>query len=659
MKRKHKIVLGVALLVLCISIGLGIALWYLFGGNPNDSGDNGDDTTTVIPGDPDNEPETPHEHTYTSAVTKEPTCTQEGEMTYTCICGDSYTEPIAMTAHTEAIDEAVAPTCTATGLTEGKHCSVCGTVLVEQEVVPMIAHNYVNGVCDMCGAPEPQPTEGLVFKLSDNGTQYSVSRYIGTATEVYIPATYRGLPVTSIGNQAFQYCDSLTSITIPDSVTSIGDYAFRGCSSLTSITIPDSVTSIGSSVFRGCSSLTSIAIGNGVTSIGVSAFGGCSSLTSITIPDSVTSIGDRAFSGCSSLTSIKIPDSVTSIGVSAFGGCSSLTSIKIPDSVISIGYQAFFGCSSLTSIMIPEDVTSIGDSAFFGCSRLTSITIPDSVTSFGRGAFSGCSSLTSIIVTGSNPVYHSAGNCLIETDSKTLIAGCKNSIIPTDGSVTSIGEFAFYNCSSLTSVEIPVSVTSIGEHAFSYCSSIASIKIPDSVISIGSGAFSYCSSITSIKIPDSVTSIGGGAFSNTAYYNDESNWENGVLYISNHLITARSTLSGEYIIKQGTKTIADYAFWGRRSLTSITIPRSVTSIGNSAFSDCSSLTSVTFEDPEGWYVTQTEGATSGTDLANEDLADPATAAEYLRETYDNRYWYKRLKVKYWGEGKERKKSVIK
>ena len=123
MKRKHKIVLGVTLLVLCISIGLGIALWYLFGGNPNDSGDNGDDTTTVTPGDPDENPETPHEHTYTSAVTREPTCTQEGEMTYTCTCGDSYTEPIAMTAHTEVIDAAVAPSCTKTGLTEGKHCS--------------------------------------------------------------------------------------------------------------------------------------------------------------------------------------------------------------------------------------------------------------------------------------------------------------------------------------------------------------------------------------------------------------------------------------------------------------------------------------------------------------------------------------------------------
>ena len=202
--------------------------------------------------------------------------------------------------------------------------------------------------------------------------------------------------VTSIENKAFHNCNSLTSITIPDSVTSIGSFAFDSCSSLTNITIPDSVTSIGSSAFCDCSSLTSIVIPNSVTSIGSYAFDNCKSLTSITIPDSVTSIGNKAFSGCRSLISITIPDSVTSIGNSAFSECRSLTSITIPDNVTSIGYFAFFNCSSLTSITILDSVTSIGNYAFFNCSSLTSITIPDSVTSIGEAAFSDCTNLKTI-----------------------------------------------------------------------------------------------------------------------------------------------------------------------------------------------------------------------------------------------------------------------
>ena len=202
--------------------------------------------------------------------------------------------------------------------------------------------------------------------------------------------------VTSIGNDAFHNCNSLTSITIPDSVTSIGSFAFDSCSSLTNITIPDSVIGIGSSAFCDCSSLTSIVIPNSVTSIGSYAFDDCKNLTSITIPDSVTSIGNKAFSGCRSLTSITIPDSVTSIGSSAFSECRSLTSITISDNVTSIGYFAFFNCSSLTSITILDSVTSIGNYAFFNCSSLTSITIPDSVTSIGEAAFSDCTNLKTI-----------------------------------------------------------------------------------------------------------------------------------------------------------------------------------------------------------------------------------------------------------------------
>ena len=315
------------------------------------------------------------------------------------------------------------------------------------------------------------------------------------------------------------------------------------------------------------SNIKTVIIKNGVTSIGDGTFFYCENLTSITIPDSVISIGDSAFYNCKSLTNITIPNSVTSIGERAFDGCSRLTSVTIPNSVTSIGVSAFYGCSSLTSVTIPDSVTSIGVAAFSSCRSLTDVTIPDSVTSIGDFAFDNCTSLTSVTI---------------------------------PNSVTSIGGNAFYNCTSLTSVTIPNSVTSIGAAAFSNCRSLTSVTIPDSVTSIGDRAFSSCTRLTSVVIPDSVTSIGSSAFYNTPYYNDKSNWDNGVLYISDCLIDTNYNFDSttDYIIKDGTRIIASSAFENCTSLTSVTIPDSVTSIGDYAFKDCTGLTSIIVLTPD-------------------------------------------------------------
>ena len=404
--------------------------------------------------------------------------------------------------------------------------------------------------------------------------------------------------VTSIGSSAFSGCSGLESINIPFVGGSVktasdtyqypfgyifGTSSYSGGVSTQQYYYGSSTSSTTSNNYYIPSSLKSVTVTGGNILYG--AFYNCSGLTSITIPNSVTSIGQSAFRNCSGLTSITIPDGVTSIGDYAFNGCSSLQDvyasnfskwcsidfgdstanplydaenffigekefvlegeIEVPQGTTKIGSYVFYGCSDITSITIPDSVTSIGNFAFSDCSSLTSITIPDNVTSIGNSAFSRCS-LTSITVEQGNAVYHSAGNCIIETASKTLIAGCNNSVIPNDGSVTSIGSYAFSGCSGLTSITIPDSVTSIGNVAFSGCSGLTSITIPDSVTSIGSSAFSGCSGLTSITIPDNVTSIGRSAFS------------------------------------------------GCSGLTSITIPDSVTSIGYRAFNNCSGLTNVKF-----------------------------------------------------------------
>ena len=405
--------------------------------------------------------------------------------------------------------------------------------------------------------------------------------------------------VTRIGDVAFYACSSLTSISIPNSITSIGEGAFYRCSSLASINIPNGVTSIGYATFYECSSLTSINIPNSVTSIGEWAFSDCSALTSINIPNGVTSIGRNAFSHCSALTSIHIPNGVTSIEHETFWECSSLSSASIGNSVTSIGYNAFWSCSSLTSVNIPNGVTSIKGCAFYRCSALTSITIPNSVTSIEDGAFAHCSALTSIHIPDS--VTSIGDDAFLECSSLTSVS--------IGNSVTNIGYRAFDKCSSLTSIAIPNSVTSIGEWAFSSCSSLTSVSIGNSVTSIGEYAFYSCSKLTSVTIGESVTSIGDYAFeyctslTKTNYTGDIAGWcnimfgnncANPMCYSHNFYINDQEIK--DLVIPNSVTSIGNYAFYNCDSFTSINIPNSITSIGDYAFSFCSSLTSITLPD---------------------------------------------------------------
>ena len=453
----------------------------------------------------------------------------------------------------------------------------------------------------------------LYYKITSNSEPYTVkvtypkgsySGYTEPSGEVIIPQNVlylgKNFSVTCIGDRTFEYCDDITSVTIPNTVTNIDSRVFYSCDKLKSINIPNSVTSIASSAFEGSSissmtipfvgsfipSLVKNVVITGGTIIPDKAFYNCSYLNSITFsnPSSITSIGERAFQNCTSLTTIEIPNSVISIGSVAFAGCKNLSTVSIPNSVTSIGSSAFSSCTSLTTIEIPNSVTSIGAGAFSGCSKLSSLSVPNSVTSIGANAFRDCNQLynkydnADYIGNSENAYYalisfsNTAALCEINENCKVIADGafvsCVNltSVIIPDN-VTNIGKKAFKDCSNMTTIEIPNSVIDIDEHAFSNCGGLTSIIIGNSVKHIGNYGFNNCISLNSIAISNSVDSIGKYAFNNCYQM---------------------SSIS----IGDSVKRIGEGAFSGCSGLSSITIPNAVSTIEKSVFSNCTNLESV-------------------------------------------------------------------
>ena len=399
-----------------------------------------------------------------------------------------------------------------------------------------------------------------------NGTENTHLGYIFGADTMYdnlnyVPQSLKTVVISganTIGKGAFYECESLTKVDILGDVYNIGDYAFYGCILLENIQLPDTVTSIGNRAFGRCESFTTIVVPDSVISMGDSTFYDCISLESITLPfvgAELNGTENNFFAYIFNSAVYAYPKNLTtvvitggnSIGDMAFYDCRFLTNISIPNTVTSIGNNAFEFCSSLVGIDIPDSVTSVGEDAFRECDNLGYIKIGKGLNEIGLNAFYGCELLKAVYVDDISTW------CMIEFNTS-------------DGYL--------YSHPQNYGAELYVNNEPIPDE----------IVIPDGVTKIGKFAFYFCENISSVVIPDSVTSIGYDAFENTKLFNDKSNWKDGVLYIDNHLIYAKGLSSSEYVVKDGTITIAAGAFQGCNSLQSVVISDSVKEIGEGAFS---------------------------------------------------------------------------
>lgn len=481
------------------------------------------------------------------------------------------------------------------------------------------------------------------YEVLDDGT-IEIYGYHGNDANLVIPSTIDGYKVTSIGDTAFILNESITSITVPESVTNING-AFACCENLKSVTLPNSITEIGMHTFFECKKLTDITIPNSVTSIGYGAFARCKKLPTITIPASVTRMESGVFDHCKSLKSINVdsnnknyssengilynknktelikypagkPDdsytisnTVTKIDHNAFYACENLKNITVPNSVKSFDY-AFLYCKSLTSAILQNGITNISEGAFSGCISLTNITIPNSVTHIGNRAFNECTGLT--VITIPNRVTN------IDILAFAECTGLKNIKIPAN--VTNLANSALDKCTGLTNItvdannknyssangvlynkkkteivrypiaksassfKLPGSVKKIGDFAFEDCIKLTGITIPKSVISIGKYAFNNCIGFKSIALPNSVKTIDYGAFAKCSELTS-------IILPTGLSNIESSTFSGckslkSITIPNGVKNLGDFAFQNCKALTGIIIPNGVKTIGYYAFENC-------------------------------------------------------------------------
>lgn len=400
-------------------------------------------------------------------------------------------------------------------------------------------------------------------------------KYINDGNELAV--TFRGSSFDSYSNEYYGIVaipDSVNYNNVTYNVTSIVSYAFRSCPALNSVRIGNNVTSIGSYAFSDCSGLISVIIGNSVTSIGNYAFDGCSKLTSVTLGNSVMSIGSYAFRNCTGLNSVTVPNSVTSIGNSSFSGCSKLTSVIIGSGVTSIGSDAFKSTYLKKVIWLtntpPTGYNNVnGEVNYVSNTNFTSLN--NKVVYTFLSSYFDVDGIRYVPVSPSERTCD-AIDCVYSSAAKSTVIASTVSYKGILMSVKNIQPYLAYNNTYIENLNADID-GKVSEYAFTNCSKMSTAKLGEKVNEIGNYAFSSCSSLQSIDIPDAVKILGSYAFS----------YCSALKYAQ---------------IGKGIGTINNQAFYGCSALPKIIIPGSVSSINNYVFSGCSSLKEVVMEDSE-------------------------------------------------------------
>ncbi|MBE6584131.1 MAG: leucine-rich repeat domain-containing protein [Ruminococcaceae bacterium] len=465
--------------------------------------------------------------------------------------------------------------------------------------------------------------DGLAFMLGADNASYTVSNVTDkTKTDIVIPDTHNGLPVTRIGRHAFENHTEILSITLGNNVTVIDNHAFFGCNKLKKVVLGDSVESIRNYAFSGCSALESINIPYSIKNIGLCAFEGCTgvartvggvlyldscalrydnSVSQVSLADGTRIICDSAFCVAESkLESITIPSSVAYIGDSAFWGCYSLCEISFDVGVKSIADNAFFNCQSLEEIHLPDGIQSIGSRAFYNCVKLKGVSVPDSIQKIGQDAFNNCSSLIFHNENKASYLGNDNNHCVV----LFKMADKNQKSVKINDNTKILYDSALKDCSAISSLELPSDVRDIGSSAFSGCKKLKSITLPDSVINVGDHAFDGCSALTDVTVGSGVRTVGFSAFANCTKLSkvnidDLEGWC-GISFshnTSNPLYYAKSLyingkIADSIVIPDKIKAIKQYTFYGCTSVTNVIISDGVASIGGSAFYGCSKLASI-------------------------------------------------------------------
>lgn len=529
------------------------------------------------------------DHRYVNAV-----CSDCG-----AVCTHNYADGTCSACGTVCAHNYVDSTCTICQKVCRDHryangvCSVCRKVC---------GHTYTDGICTVCSMPcQHAYTDGTcsvcdiryidpALRFTQVGQTYSVSGYSGSAREIVIPVTYRGLPVTAIGNNAFRNCTSLQSITLQNGLTHIGDHAFNGCASLTDLSLPDGLTSISGSAFYGCTGLTVDTLPDGLTTIGAYAFKNCTGITNLSIPASVTSIGNGALDGCP-LVSVSLPGCT---------GANDLFASTVPEALArvtvvgtAIPARAFDENRWLDrmELIIAEGVTSIGDHAFYQRS-MNSITFPSTLESIGEYAFYNCGAKTMTFLGGDIAMgKYAFSSCyrLKSVHINDVFAWATNSYADTSASPLSSEATPYLNGEPITEITISADVTRFGPYAFYGFTSLASVHITDMTAWLD------------LEFE--------GLYANPMYYADH-------LYLNGQEIT-------ELTIPNGITAIGDYAFLNHTSLQSVMVSEGVTHIGAYAFKGCTGLKNVSLPNTLEYVEYGAFDQTVNT------YTDPETGATYL------------------------------